>query len=407
MTTPADARASPDLTPLEEGWLALCLVEGLGARTVQRLLDAFGSVEAVLAATPEAISRNCGLAPALAGRIARAREAPALRTERRLLADHGVRVLPRGGEAYPAHLHDVHLPPPLLYCKGTWPMPRGPWVAVVGTRGHTRYGEKLTRTLIDGVAAAAPDAVIISGLARGIDTVAHTAALEAGLHTLAVLGGGLTRVYPPENLELAGRIQERGALLSEFPMRARPLARNFPIRNRVIAGLADALLVVEAGARSGALITASFAINYGRRVLALPGNADQPESEGTNRLIQSGQAAMVLAGADILAALRAPRVRPVQLGGLAPESGAAPAAEAAPTTGVAPAAPAPGAGAAVVAALDGDKGRIVACLRRGPLHPDELAGETALPIERLIALLLELELSGEIVQTAENHYALA
>jgi DNA processing protein len=374
------------MTPAHENWLALHLVERVGGKTLRRLLDAFGDVEGVLAAAPEAISRRCGLHPELARRVARAREVDAFRLERRLVAEHGVRVIPMDDPAYPARLHDVHLPPPLLYCKGQWPPPEGPWLAIVGTRGHTRYGEKTTRRIVAELAALEPGAVIVSGLARGIDTEAHAQALDSGLYTVAVLGAGLTGIYPPENTALAERIAGHGALLSEFPMTARPLARNFPIRNRVIAGLADAVLVVEAGTRSGALITASFALNYGRPALAVPGNLEQPASEGANRLIQSGQGLLVQGGADVLAALRgARRPRAAQLDWLQP------AAEAPPRPVV----------------REGEKGRILECLARGALHPDDLAGETGLPIERLIALLLELELSGEIYQTTENQYALA
>jgi DNA processing protein len=375
------------MTPAQESWLALSLVERIGPRTLQRLLDAFGDVDGVLGADAEAIRRRCGLHPELAQRVARAREVDAFRLEKRLVAEHGVALVAMDSDEYPARLRDVYLPPPLLYCRGQWPPPEGPCLAVVGTRSHSRYGEKVTRALIEELARLEPAAVIVSGLARGIDTVAHEQALESGLATLAVLGGGLTSIYPPENHGLAERIQGQGALLSEFPMMARPLARNFPIRNRVIAGLADAVLVVEAGERSGALITASFALNYGRAVLAVPGNVDQPASEGTNRLIQRGQAGLVSGAADLQAALRGVRHRkPAQLDWLEP----APREEASPHV-----------------VLEGDKGRIVEVLGRGALHPDDLSGETGLPIERLIALLLELELSGEIYQTAENHYALA
>jgi DNA processing protein len=378
------------MTPLEESWLALHLVERIGGKTLRRLLDAFGDVDSVLAAQADAISRRCGLHPELAARVAKAREGSAFRTEKRLVAEHGVRLIPMDSADYPARLGDVYLPPPLLYCKGLWPLPPGPWLAVVGTRGNSRYGERSTRRLVEELAQQEPAAVIVSGLARGIDTVAHEQALACGLHTVAVLGGGLTGIYPPENGELAERIQQRGALLSEFPMTARPLARHFPIRNRVIGGLADAVLVVEAAARSGALITASFALNYGRPVLAVPGNLDQPASEGANRLIQSGQAALVLGGADLLAALRGARHAPAaQLDWLEPQ--AAPSAQPVPRAAV----------------HEGEKGRILQCLGKGALHPDELARETGLPIERLIGLLLELELSGDIYQTAESHYALA
>ena len=374
------------MTPTHENWLALKLVERVGGKTLQRLLEAFGDVDSVLAAPAEAITRRCGLHPELAGRVAQAREVSAFRIEKRLVDEHGVRLIPMDSAEYPERLRGVHLPPPLLYCKGQWPPPAGPWLAVVGTRNGTRYGEKATRRLIAELAQQEPAAVIVSGLARGIDTVAHEQALDSGLCTVAVLGGGLAGIYPPENQGLAGHIQGQGALLSEFPMTARPLARHFPIRNRVIGGLADAVLVVEAGQRSGALITASFALNYGRPVLAVPGNLDQPASEGTNRLIRSGQATLVQTGADLLAAMRGALRPPVaQLDWL--EAPAHPPAR--------------------QAVREGEKGRILQCLDAGPVHPDELAGQSGLPIERLIGLLLELELSGEIYQTAESQYALA
>jgi DNA processing protein len=374
------------MTPAHESWLALHLVDRVGGKTLRRLLDAFGDVDSVLAAPPEAISRRCGLHPELAQRVARAREVAAFRVEKALVAEHGVRLIPMDGPDYPPRLRDVHLPPPLLYCKGQWPPAAGPVLAVVGTRNYTRYGEKITRGLIAELASLEPAAVVVSGLARGIDTVAHDQAVQSGLCTLAVLGGGLAGIYPPENEPLAGRIQGRGALLSEFAMNAKPLARHFPIRNRVIAGLADAVLVVEAGERSGALITASFALNYGRPVLAVPGNLDQPASEGANRLIRSGQARLVQSAADLLAAMRGALHPPAaQLDWLEP----------------------PSEPVARHALRDGEKGHILQCLEKGPVHPDELAGETGLPIERLIGLLLELELSGEIVQTADSHYALA
>jgi DNA processing protein len=202
-----------------------------------------------------------------------------------------------------------------------------------------------------------------------------------------VLGGGLASIYPPENRPLAERIAGQGALLSEFSMSQRPLGRNFPIRNRVIAGMADAVLVVQAGERSGALITAGFAQNYGRPVLAVPGNLDQPASAGANGLIQRGQGKLVKGPEDLLAALRGgPRSVPAQLDWLAP----APPAPATPR-----------------AALEGEQGRILESLRAGPLHPDDLAGALEIPIQNLIGLLLELELSGDIYQTADHQYALA
>lgn len=375
------------MTPREEDWLALNLVARVGGKTIDTLIERFGDVASVLQAPPESIRHSCGLHPDLAERICNARTVPAFLIERRLVEEHGVRLIPIDSEQYPIRLRDAYLPPPLLYCRGTLPLPEGPVLSVVGTRSHTRYGEKVTRQLITGLAESMPATVIVSGLARGIDAIAHEQALNSGLSTIAVLGGGLCDIYPREHRALAERIAGQGALISEFHMNERPLARNFPIRNRVIGALSDAVLVIEAGDRSGALITASFALNYGRPVLAVPGNIDQPASQGTNRLLQSGQGVMVRDAADVVAVLRgadgqvnAHAQRPL------------------------PRHEAEGSGKAAQA---GEKGNIVDCLRKGPLHPDDLAEEIAVPIEKLIGLLLELELSGDIVQTADNQYTLA
>ena len=289
------------MTAREEAWLALMRVERMGSRTAQRLLEAFGDVEQVLAATAADITRRCGLHPDLAAHIAAAAQAPAFAEERQRVREAGVALVTLDHAHYPARLRNLPLCPPLLYTRGTLPGTEAPWLAVVGTRGPTRYGERVTRDLIAGLAAQERSLVIVSGLARGVDTVAHAAALEHGLPTVAVLGAGLNHVYPAENRGLAEQIAGGGgALLSEFPMDAKPLARNFPIRNRVISGLADALLVIEAGERSGALITAGFAQSHGRPVLAVPGNVGEPTAQGTNRLLHSGQATMALEAADVL-----------------------------------------------------------------------------------------------------------
>jgi len=393
------------MTPHEEHWLALRLVEGLGAKTMARLLEHYQTIEAIGEATATDLTRNCGVRPDLAERIAAAREHPSLDAEKALLHRHGAVLLPQDHSAYPARLLEIGLAPTVLYCRaaafdqGESALPSGPVLAVVGTRVSSRYGEKTTRLLIEGLARLRPDTVILSGLARGIDTIAHDQALACGLATIAVLGTGLARIYPPENADLAERIVAQGALISEFPMSEGPRARNFPIRNRILSAMADAVFVVEAGDRSGALITAGFALTHGRPVLALPGNVDLPGSLGTNRLIRSGEAALVQSAEDLARALLpSPAPRPTQLDWFTPQNPADPIPPQ-PT----PAPPSPRA----PSALQGDKGRIIAALRAGPLHPDDLSGETGVSIGKLVGLLLELELSGDIVQTAENHYALA
>lgn len=375
------------MTPQEENWLALALVEGLGARSMQVLLHRFGTVGELLDASPAEIGKVSRLKPKVAARISRAREVDAFHIEQRLVAQQGVALVTLESENYPVLLRETDVPPPLIYTRGEFPIAQGNHLAVVGTRNFTRYGEKTARRLIEEIAAADPSTVIVSGLARGIDTIAHEQALDCGLKTIAVMAGGLTGIYPPENEALAQRIMAQGAVITEFPMTARPIGKNFPIRNRVISGLSWGLLVVEAGLKSGALITAGFALNHNRDVFAVPGNLDLPSFQGTNRLIQTGQAKLVREGADILeelASFRRAAPRPAKPGTMLTQS----AAEA----GVEP---------------GGEKHRVLEILQRGALHPDELARESGLPVEKLLAMLLELELNGVVYQTRESTYAIA
>jgi len=374
------------MTPAQRDWLALGLVEGVGGRTVRALLERFGSVGALLDASPGSLRGVPGVGRELAERIARAREVPAVQIEQRLIAEHGIDLITPEGPEFPALLREIYAPPPLLYRRGPASLNDGLFLAVVGTRNCTRTGEKATRRLVADLAALAPHLVIVSGLARGIDTAAHEAALEAGLTTVAVMAGGLADVYPRENRALAARIAGNGALITEFYMTQRPLARNFPIRNRIISGISAGVLVVEAGDKSGAIITAGFALNHNREVFAVPGNIDLPSFRGTNRLIQKGQAKLVRDAADILEELPGfRRPQPVQLDWLDParsETGAPPKQ------------------------YDEDKRLVLETLQKGPLHADDLADETGIPIEKLLGSLLELELSGDICQTEDNLYGL-
>ena len=372
---------------LEADWLALSLVEGVGQKAIRRLLDRFGSVGALLDASADLIAEAAKLDPQLAARIARAREAESFATERRLIAHHGVQLLCLDQTDYPIALRDIPVPPPLLYCRGEVPLPTGWFLAVVGTRQQSRYGEKVTRGLIEELAGLIPDLVIVSGLARGADTVAHRTALALGLKTVAVLAGGLTGIYPPENAGLAERIAEQGALVTEFAMTMAPLAKHFPIRNRIISGLSRGVLVTEAGEKSGALITAGFALNHGREVFAVPGAIDLPSTMGTHRLIQKGQAKLVTRAQDILEEFdfAAPRL-PRQLDWLAPD---------------------PAAHKGAAAPYSETQRKVLDCLQAEPMHANELAQAVGMPVEKLLGVLLELELSGEVCQTPDNRYAMA
>lgn len=201
------------------------------------------------------------------------------------------------GSGYPIALRSLTQPPAILYVRGRPELLSRPGIAVVGTRGHSVYGRDATASFVVGLVRAGY--VIISGLARGIDSIAHRTALEVGGNTVAVLGTGLDVPYPPEHEDLLHAIAERGCLVSEFPAGTPPLKWHFPQRNRIIAGLARAVLVVEAPEKSGALNTAQHALEGGKEVFAVPGPIHNPTSAGTNRLIQDG-AALVTSVADIL-----------------------------------------------------------------------------------------------------------
>jgi DNA processing protein len=198
---------------------------------------------------------------------------------------------------YPARLKEIYDYPPVLYVRGSLPAEDEPCLAVVGTRRPTIYGRQVTEEIVSNLARSR--ITIVSGLARGIDSVAHRAALDDGGKTVAVCGSGLDIVYPRENAKLAQAIMERGALVSEYPLGVKPKAENFPLRNRIMSGLSLGVLVVEAGERSGALITAHQAVEQNREVFAIPGSILSPASQGTNRLIQEG-AKLVRNYTDIL-----------------------------------------------------------------------------------------------------------
>jgi DNA processing protein len=292
-----------------------------------------------------------------------------------------VRIVPRDDDEYPALLATLPDAPVLLYVKGS-PSPGRVGVAVVGSRRATRYGREMARRVAGGLAAAG--VVIVSGGARGIDTYAHRAALDAGGSTIAVLGCGFSHVYPPENQELFDRIAEAGAVLSEFPVGMAPLGDNFPRRNRLIAGLSAATVVVEATSKSGSLITAGYAVDQGREVMAVPGPVDSERSRGCHRLIQQG-AKLVESPEDVLVEL-SPMYRSALGAASVPGDG-----------GTEP--PAPG------IPLDGDEVAVLALFDDPrPVHVDVLADATPLGIARLQAALFGLALKGHIDPMAGGYY---
>lgn len=277
------------------------MVEGLGPVRFKHLLDCFGSPEEALRQPTDRIVQAAGLRRDIAARI----KSPNLLDQAhgqldRCRAD-GVTIVTLADPHYPELLREIFAPPPVLFIKGDMRVFTRNAVAIVGTRSPTGYGRRATASITRELVASGLS--IVSGLALGIDAVAHQACLDAGGSTIAVLGCGVDFVYPATNRGLAARILERGALVSEFPLGMRPLRYNFPRRNRIISGLSAGVLVVEAGKRSGSLITASYALQQGRDVFAVPGPIFSDVSDGTFNLIRSG-ATPVRCGDDIVESIR-------------------------------------------------------------------------------------------------------
>jgi DNA processing protein len=281
-----------------EPWVRLSRT-GLAARRLNTLLDQFGSAEAIFQAPPSLLAAAPGMTPAAADKLLDP-EAAAVDADLRQMDRWGVRLLIRGDPAYPPLLAQIFDPPALLFVRGDLGDSVSCAVGLVGSRRCSSYARSVADQLARDLAAAGLS--VVSGLARGVDTAAHTGALAAGGHTVAVLGSGLANVYPTENRRLADRIAESGTMVSEFAMTADPDAWHFPARNRIISGWCQGVCVVEAPAGSGALITAEFAGEQGRDVFAVPGPVTDPRSRGCHALIRDG-ACLVEDVQDILSAL--------------------------------------------------------------------------------------------------------
>jgi DNA processing protein len=281
-----------------EAYIALNMVPRMGPVRLRKLLEVFGDPASILRAPMDRLAGVSGVGPELARLIASWEDHVDLGAELARIEEAGVQVLTAGAENYPALLRTIHDPPIVLYVRGELKAIDARAIGVVGSRQTTYYGLETAKKLSYQLAYAG--LTVFSGLARGIDTAAHQGALAAKGRTVAVLGCGLSQVYPPENFELAEKIADgAGAVISEFAMTVRPDKQTFPMRNRIISGCSLGLLVIEAGVHSGALISATQAGEQGRSVFAVPGPIDRPSSFGTNRLIQQG-AKLVMDSSDIL-----------------------------------------------------------------------------------------------------------
>jgi DNA processing protein len=280
-------------------YLGFNRVPGIGTARLDRIITHCGSLESAWHASVGELMA-AGLDSRSIESLVQTRRTLDLEAEYERVVGADIRLISRDDPDYPTLLAQTTNPPFLLYVRGTLTDTDRWAVAVVGTRQASAYGKEVTRKLVADLVAAG--VTIVSGLALGIDAVAHSAALAAGGRTLAVLGSGVDQIYPQTNLQLGTAIPQQGALISEYPVGTLPAASNFPPRNRLIAGLALGVLVVEAANRSGALITAQFAVEQGRDVFAVPGNIFSLRSAGTHRLIKDG-ATLVTSVDDVLEAL--------------------------------------------------------------------------------------------------------
>lgn len=350
-------------------WIGFTLIKGIGAVRLQALISYFGDLEAAWNAAPDDLAQT-GLGPKLVERILQARSGIDLDRVMEGIEKQGIQVLTWEDEGYPSRLKEIDQPPPVLYVRGEY-LPEDLFaVAIVGTRRVTAYGRQVTEEL--AAYLGANGLTVVSGLARGVDALAHTAVMQAGGRTLAVLGSGVDRIYPPEHRLLSEKIMERGAIISDYAPGTPPDASNFPPRNRIISGLSLAVVVVEAGETSGALITAEFAAGQGREVFAVPGNILAPQSKGTNRLIQQG-AQPLLTPQDLMQALDLTRIGEHKA-------------------------------ARKIIPADAVEAQLLGALTDQPVHVDEIRNQTGLPIEKVSATLALMELKGMVRQVGGMNY---
>ena len=269
----------------QEACVILNLLSGIGPARLASLLAFCGEPAEIFRTSRQDLASVQGISEAMAEKISDWEKYVDLSRELDLAKRGGVEIITRGDEDYPELLSQIHDPPICLYVRGKIPAGISSHsLAIVGTRAVTSYGQRMARHLAE--AAAYSSFTVVSGLAYGVDVIAHQAALDAGGETVSVLGGGLARIQPQEHVPLAREIAHHGAVISEFPMEFSPTRHSFPMRNRIISGLCRGTLVIEAGLNSGSLITASFALEQGRMVFAVPGQADNPQAAGCNRLIR-------------------------------------------------------------------------------------------------------------------------
>jgi DNA processing protein len=353
-------------------WIGFNLVKGIGPVKFRRLLDHFGEAEAAWKGSLAALAA-AGLDRRSIENLKTVRSGGQLDAALKLIESSQAQVLTWDDDGYPRSLRDIPQAPPVLYVLGSLTAADEWSVAVVGTRHASTYGREAARDLASGLAANG--VTVVSGLARGIDVVAHKAALDAGGRTIAVLGSGVDVIYPPEHKVMAQAIVQAGAVISDYPMGTPPESANFPPRNRIISGLSKGVVVVEAGEVSGALITTDFAAEQGRDVFAVPGSILSRASKGTNKLIQQG-AKLVTGVADVLEELNLAMVNEQRTARAALPS-------------------------------DATEAKLLACLSGEPAHIDDIGAQVGLPISQVSGALAMMELKGMVRQVGGMSYVVA
>jgi DNA processing protein len=350
-------------------WVGFNQVKGIGAVRLGTLLDHFGDLERAWHAPADALLAS-GINARLVEKIIQVRHTVNIEQIWEKIQRQGITVITWIDANYPARLKEIDQSPPVLYLRGSLDEADNWAVAIVGTRRVTPYGRQVTEEL--AAFLGRNGVTVVSGLARGVDAIAHQAALKAGGRTIAVLGCGVDRIYPPEHRQLAEQMMIRGGLLSDYPIGTPPEGINFPPRNRIISGLSLAVVVIEASEQSGALITATFAAEQGREVFAVPGNIYAPQSKGTNRLVSQG-ARPLLNAQDVLEALNLTMVNQHQT-------------------------------ARKVLPVDALEARILQVISYDPIHVDDICSQLNLPIEKLSATLAMMELKGMVRQVGGMNY---
>lgn len=355
--------------------IALTMVPGIGVKTGKALLEHFGSAKAIFYASPAELktilNNSVNLAPIADGTVLKLAE-----EEMEFIEINNIQPLLITHQ-YPRRLATCSDAPLVLYHKGNANLDAQRVVAIVGTRSYSDYGQRLCEELIEGLQSVA-DVLIVSGLALGIDAIAHKKAVQLGMPTTGVLGHGLQTIYPYNNKALAEQMMENGSLLSEFPSGTKPDRGNFPMRNRIVAGMSDVTVVVESKISGGALITAAMASGYNREVAAFPGRVNDTKSAGCNELIRTNIAAMITQPADLVELMnwdKGRRSKPLQT--------------------------------QLFANLSPEEQRIADILKtKDSLHADELLYASGMPMSSLAATLLQMEMQGIVKALPGKQYRL-